>query len=80
MALMRWNTSPSTRELCSSQGSHVLCSPVLMSENWAGRSSAAPERYMVGGACCPNWASQKGVGASASCCGLVRCLLIGLAG
>ena len=40
VGLMRWNTSCCTRELCSSQGNRVLCSPELMSENWAGRSCA----------------------------------------
>lgn len=74
MGLMRWNTSRCTRELCSSQGNHVLCSPELMSENWAGRSYAVPARSAVRGACCPNWARQKGVIAPASCSGLVRCV------
>lgn len=62
-----------TRELCSSQGNRVLCSPELMSENWAGRSYAVPARSAVRGACCPNWARQKGLIAPASCSGLVRC-------
>lgn len=76
---MRWNTSRCTRELCSSQGNRVLCSPVLMSENWAGRNDAAPVRYVVRGACCLNWARQEGVIAAASCggLGLVRCVLLG---
>lgn len=61
VGLMSWNTSCRTRELCSRQGSCVLCSPELMSENWAGRSSAVPVRAVVWGVCCPNWAGQRGV-------------------
>lgn len=61
VGLMSWNTSCRTRELCSRQGSCVLCSPELMSENWAGRSSAVPVRAAVWGVCCPNWAGQRGV-------------------
>lgn len=61
VGLMSWNTSCRTRELCSRQGSCVLCSPELMSENLAGRSSAVPGRAAVWGVCCPNWAGQRGV-------------------
>lgn len=61
VGLMSWNTSCRTRELCSRQGSCVLGSPELMSENWAGRSSAVPARAAIWGVCCPNWAGQRGV-------------------
>lgn len=76
---MRWNTSRCTRELCSSQGNRVLCSPVLMSENWAGRNDAAPVRDVVRGARCLNWARQEGVIAAAprGGLGLVRRVLSG---
>lgn len=72
---MSWNRSRRMSGLWSSQGSRVLCSAELMSENWAGRSCAVPAGSMVRGARWPNWAGLRRAMAPASGSALAQCLL-----